>query len=232
MALVDDIGGLREDSLASLDASHDYFPPTKRAWRIVQRVVREGRRLSIESLDTRTVVEGSELSGLAQQYVTGYLAEATFQHFVALFEDFIGDFLRLWLNHYPKSLSKRTVEFKTVLECSGKTEIVSAVVDEQLHSLQYKKVEEWFEYIEDIAQLGCKTPDQIEQLAEIKATRDILVHNKGIANAIYVEKSMGRARFAVGEHVNVPEHYHRESWRIVKQVVVDVANAGVAKLQP
>jgi len=232
VALSDDITRLRDDSIASLDASLDYFTHTKMAWRIVQRVVKEGREVTVRNLDTRTVVEGDDLSGLAQEYVTGYLTEATFQHFVSLFEDFVGDFLRLWLNHFPMSLSSNEVMFKTVLECKDKAEIIGAVVESKLHSLQYQRVADWFEYIEKLAKLDCPTPDQIKQLAEIKATRDILVHNKGIANAIYVDKSMGRARFAVGDQVDVPEHYHRESWQILKQVVMDVANAGVAKLQP
>lgn len=106
------------------------------------------------------------------------------------------------------------------------------MVEKQVNELQYKRVKEWFEYIEKLAKLGCPSPDEIERIAEIKATRDILVHNRGIANAIYLEKSADLARFAVGERVEVSEHYHRESWQLVKQVITDVANAGCAKLQP
>lgn len=231
MPLVDDIEKLRENSIASLDASHDYFTHTQAAWRIVQQFVREGNKATIHNQETGSVVQETDLPCLAQQYITGYLTEATFQHFVSLFEDFMGNFLCLWLNHFPQSLSGKQIDFNTVLQCSDKADIVRVMVEKQVNELQYKRVKEWFEYMEKLANLGCPSPDEIERIAEIKATRDILVHNRGIANAVYVEKSAGHARFAVGERVEVSEHYHRQSWQLVKQVVTDVAKAGCAKLQ-
>ncbi|MCH7989490.1 MAG: hypothetical protein IID46_10145, partial [Planctomycetes bacterium] len=105
-----------------------------------------------------------------------------------------------------------------------------AVVQKELLGFGYQGVANWFEYLEKIAQLGCPSEDQIKKIAEIKASRDALVHNNGIANSIYVKKSMGRARFADGEELKISEQYHRESWQLIKQVVADVANAGINKL--
>jgi len=232
MSLIEDIEKLRDDSVAALDASHNYFTHTKTAWRLVQQFVRQGRQITIRNQETGSVVRETDLPGLAQEYITGYLAEATFQHFVSLFEDFIGDFLRLWLNEFPESLSAKKLDFDVVLQCSDKVDIVRSVVDKQVASLQYDRVPKWFDYIQGIVDLGCPTADEIERVAEVKASRDVLVHNKGIANAIYVDKSMGRARLAVGEKVDVPEHYHRESWQLVKKVITDVSNAGMSRLQP
>jgi len=116
VSLVHDIKKLRADSIASLDASRNYFLNTKAAWRVVQQVVRQGHQITIRNQDTGSVVRESELPGLAQQYVSGYLAEATFQHLVSLFEDFVGDFLSLWLNEFPQSLSEKQLGFRVVLE--------------------------------------------------------------------------------------------------------------------
>jgi len=41
---------------------------------------------------------------------------------------------------------------------------------------------------------------------------------------------MKRARFAEGEQLTLTEHYHRESWDLMKKIVTDVANAGINKL--
>ncbi len=236
MPLRDEIETLRDDSIASLDASHDYFFRTKAAWRIVQQVVREGRKVSIRNQATDSVVREGDLPRLAQEYVTGYLAEATFQHFVSLFEGFLGGFLRLWLNAFPHGVKEKSekqdkqVRLETVLKCSSKAEIIATLVDEQVHRLQYKSLPKWFEYVEKRVHLGCPTNDEIERLTEIKATRNILVHNKGIANAIYVDKDGNpRARVSVGEKVEVREDYHHESWQLIKQVITDIAEAGVAK---
>lgn len=232
MALADDIRNLQEESLAALDASHDYYTHTKYAWRLVQRVVRQDHEVRIRNQETGSIVHGHELPGLAQEYVTGYLASATFQHFVSLFEHFLIGFLRLWLIEHPGSLSAKQIGFETVLQSRDKGEIVRSVVEKELHGLAYKRIEDWFKYIERIAGLGCPHPNQIERLAEIKASRDVLVHNQGIANAIYIEKSVGLARFQAGETLEIPYRYHLESWQLIKQVVADIAGAAIAKFSP
>ncbi|MCP4108372.1 MAG: hypothetical protein GY749_22980 [Desulfobacteraceae bacterium] len=230
MALTDEMTQLRDDCLSSLDASHNYYTHTKSAWRIIQQMVRQGQKFTIRNQATGHIVDQTELSGLAQEYITGYLVSATFQHFVSLFEQFVFDLLRAWLTEYPGSLSRNQLQFKTVLDAPDKHEIVTAVVQKEVHGLMYKRVAGWFEYLEKIAELGCPTQGQIRQLAEIKASRDVLVHNNGIANSIYVDKSMGQARFAPDDTLVLPEHYHRESWQLIKQVVSDVTNAVIDKL--
>ena len=74
MALIDEIVQLRNDSLSSLDAGHNYYAHTKSAWRLVQQMVRQGHKVTVRNQATGNIVDETELSGLAQQYVTGYLA--------------------------------------------------------------------------------------------------------------------------------------------------------------
>ena len=231
MTLIDEITQLRDKWLSSLDASHNYYAHTTIAWRLVQDMVRQGNKFTIRNQATGDTVDETEFAGLAQDYVTGYLSSATFQHFVSLFEQFVVDFLRAWLTEYPGILSGKQLPFRTVLDAADKNEIVTAVVQKEVHGLAYKRVADWFVYLEKIAQLGCPTEGQIERLTEIKASRDVLVHNKGIANSVYVDKSKGHARFADGDKLELPEHYHRESWLLIKQVVSDVADAGIDKLE-
>jgi hypothetical protein len=230
MALIEDINQLRLDSLAALDASHDYYSHTKAAWRLAQKVGRRSRKFSIRNRATGGAIGKDELPKLAQRYIAEYLAPATFQHFVSLFEDFIFDFLRAWLIQYPESLSRKELRLQAVLDAADKAEIIRAVVDKELLGIAYDPIVEWFKYLDKIARLGCPNRDQIERLAEIKASRDVLVHNKGIASAIYVEKSLGRGRCGDGEVLEIPEYYHRESWQLIKQVISEVADAAITKL--
>ncbi len=230
MALSDEIAQLRDDCLSSLDAGHNYYFHSKKSWRLIQQMVHQGRKFSFRNLDTDNIVDEAELANLAQGYVTGYLASATFQHFVSLFERFVSDLLCFWLTEYPDSLSSNQLDFRIVLELPDKDAIVASVVQQKVHGLSYKSVSEWFDYLEKIANLDCPNKDQIERLAEIKASRDILVHNNGIVNSIYVSKSKKRARFDDGDKLELPGIYHRHSWQLIKQVVTDVANAAINKL--
>ncbi|MFG0297139.1 MAG: hypothetical protein ACF8PG_14630, partial [Maioricimonas sp. JB045] len=220
---------LRDDAIAALDRSHDYYVHTKIAWRLVQRMVRQGHRVTIRNRTTGTTTTETQLASQAQEYVTGYLASATLQDFVAVFERFVLDFISAWLTAHPKSLAGKQLKFRTVLDSQDKDEVVAAVVQDEVVGSAYGPVGEWFRYIEKIAQLGCPSKGEIERIAEIKATRDLLVHNNGVVNAIYVAKSGVRARSSAGERIDVPEWYHRESWELMRQVISDVAGAAIAK---
>jgi hypothetical protein len=231
MALADDIQELARRTISGLNESHDYYTYTKRVWRLLQQLVKEGREFTFRNLTTGTKVDEQALLGRTQLYVTGYLASSTFQHFVSQFEDFIFDFLRHWLVAYPNSLSKKQVEVGTVIKAPDKTAVILAVVDKELNELKYERVADWFAYLERLTKLGCPTADEIEHLAEIKASRDILVHNKGMANATYVSKAGSHARYKDGERLEIPERYHCESWETIKKVVQDLSTVATSKAQ-
>ena len=230
-ALANDIRELANRTMAALDASHDYYTFTKRMWRLLQKVVAEGRTFSFRNRATGSKVSEQTLMGRAELYVADYLRSSTFQDFVSRFEDFFFQLLRLWLAAYPASLSRKNVEMATVLKAPGKDAIVLTVIDKELNELKYERVADWFAYLERLVKLGCPTAVEIEKLAEIKASRDVLVHNNGVANSVYVLKAGNIARFRDGDELEVPEGYHRASWEIIKKVVGDVASAAITKAQ-
>ena len=229
MALSDDIRALRDQVLADLAAAHDYYTDTKIAWRIVHKVIAVGHTMTIRNMITGTVTTQAELAAKARGYVTEQLTEATFQQFISIFENFYFDLLRLWLTAYPQSLGKKMVDFKTILELPDKNAITGLVVRKELSEVLYDRPTEWFAYLEDKVKLGCPTSDEIEHIAEAKASRDVFVHNKGIANKSYESKADKLARFAEGDEISIPEHYHRETFELIRKVVTDVANAAIAK---
>src|SRR5438552_16590591 len=97
MALADDIQALTTRTLSALHASHDYHTYTKRVWRLLQQIVKEGRKFNFRNPATGTRVDEQGLLGRTQLYIADYLMSATFQHFVSLFEDFFFELLRNWL---------------------------------------------------------------------------------------------------------------------------------------
>jgi hypothetical protein len=230
MAIADEIRDLQSRTVSALDASHDYYTYTKRAWRLIQEIIKDGRRLKFRNLTTGTSIDEQALLGRAQPYVTDYLVSSTFQHFVSLLEGFVFDLLQLWLTTHPGSLSKKQVDFGAVLQAPDKDAVVLIVVDKELNQLKYERVADWFAYLEKLAKLGCPTTDEIETLAEIKASRDILVHNKGITNTTYISKSGSHARYKDGERLELSEQYHRESWKVIRKVVRDVSDAAIEKV--
>jgi hypothetical protein len=230
MALADDIRAVRDRALADLNAAHDYYTDTKIAWRIVQKFVQSGGAFSSRSMATGTVTTQAELASKARGYVVEQLAEATFQQFVSIFEYYLFDLLRLWLMAYPQSLIRRTVEFKAVLDAPDKDAITLLVVTKELNEISYDRPTAWFAYLEEKTKLGCPTQDEIERIAEAKASRDVLVHNRGVVGKTYELKAGKLARYQDGQRIDTPEHYHRGTWELIRNVVTDISNAAIAKV--
>lgn len=230
MTLAEGIRDLASRSLSALEASHNFYSDTVVVWRLMQQTVQAGRKFTIRTSTLGTVVDEQVLIGLAENYIREYHASFTFQHFVALFEDWFFDLLRLWLLVYPESLARKQIEFRTVLQSADKAAITLAVVDKELNELKYKRVSEWFEYLDKLVHLGAPTAEEIGRLSEMKAARDVLVHNKGLANATYEAKAGAFARFQVGEMLEIDERYHRESWQTIGNVIRDVSSSANQKL--
>jgi len=230
MATYDEIRDLLARVLKDLDAVHDYYVYTKLAWRtIVQSTQVEGRRLRYLNPITGNEVNENAIAALSQHYVKNYLARSTLEEFVALLEEFMSGLMRVWLAAFPGSLAKKEVRFGVILSARDRDSIIQEVIDAEIHALLYKKVADWFDYLNHTAKLGCPSSEEVGRIAEIKATRDVFVHNKGLANSVYVQKAGQFARFRAGDPVEISEEYHEQSWRLLRKVVQDLAEAALAK---
>ena len=74
-------------------------------------------------------------------------------------------------------------------------------------------------------------PD-MARLAELKATRDIIAHNAGIANSTYLRKAGTLARAQLGERLKIDRPYTYEAGDFLSRLVVDLINAATARLSP
>ena len=229
MTLSDEIRAVRDRVLADLNSAHDYYADTKIAWRLVQQLIATGRTIRVRNGVTGTKTTEAGLATRSRGYVTEQLTEATFQQFIALFESFFLDLLRLWLMAYPESLGGKKLDFKSVLEAPDKDAISQLVVMKEINEILYKRPAEWFAYLETKANLGRPSATEIERIAEAKASRDALVHGRGIAGPTYRSKAGSLARFKDGERIEIPENYHRETWELIRTVVADMSDAAMAK---
>jgi hypothetical protein len=228
MPLEDDIRDLASRSRAALDSLHDYYTHTKNAWRIVRLYARE-HGFTIHNRTTGTVLNEKVLLDRAQGYVSGQLATGTFKESFAIFEEFLFGLLRLWLTTYPGSLSDLQVTFGRILKVGTVSALTQDLIGERLNRRQYQGVKDWFKYLNAQMALGVPSADQIDRIAELKASRDILEHHQGIVTNEYRRKSGRLARFNAGQQLEIPESYHRESWTLLRNVIGDIADAAAMK---
>ncbi len=229
MALADEIRTLRDRAMMELNVAHDYYMDTRLAWEIVDKAISAGETFASHNAATGTVTTHAELPAKGRGYVDQQLTEATFQQFIAIFESFFFDLLRLWLTAYPQNLLGKKVDFKDVLEAADKDAITLLVVNKELNELLYERPAAWFAYLDNKVKLGCPTADEIERIAEAKASRDVLMHNRGVAGKIYLAKAGNLARHTLGQRIDIPEPYHRAIWELIQKGITDVADAAIAK---
>jgi hypothetical protein len=228
--LADDIRATRDQTLSLLNDTHDYFTYTKRSWRILQAaVLRDGMRFILRNQATNSTVDQNDLLARAQRYVSVDLSSATLQQFVSTFESYLMAVLRLWLRAYPAAVSARQVKGEQILALPDKGAIVDALIDKELQDVLYDRPANWFKYLNGRVALGCPTDGEVQQFAEIKATRDVLVHGGGVATSIYADKAGPLARAVPGQPLDVPEPYHRASWELIGKLVHDIGTTMAAR---
>lgn len=227
-----DIERRSQSAIEALLKAHDYYEDTRSAWTIVCEKIRlNNEQFRWTNVTTGTVTGESDLVTKAQLYLAKELPESTFLQFVSIFEGFVADLLRIWLRRYPKSLSsKKQVNFGTILNAQNLDDVIQEIVDKEVDEVFYGPPVAWFSYFKE--KLNWMYPDgaDVDKIAEIKTTRDILVHNNGIINAVYLSKAGQGARGAEGQRVEVDEVYHRETWKLLHGVIEKLRDIALNKL--
>jgi hypothetical protein len=203
-----EIQALSDRVHAHLRASHDYYRHARLSWGLLRVKARRGGKFAVRNPTTGTIVDAAQLANLSRSYESVHLAESVFQHFVALFEEFVFELLRLWLSTYPGGIpnkDRKLVDLATVIDAPDRATILGVIIDRELNALKYERPTAWFRYLNDRVKLGCPTDEQIERLAEIKASRDILAHNRGVINQTYLDKAGIRSRYKLGQRLEIPE---------------------------
>lgn len=230
MALRRQIEDLRDHALESLRDAHDYFNDSQRAWYTLSEAVEQGGlTFSWQSFSTGVAADHLAILARAKRY-TGYdLLSSTLQQFVSIFESFLFDALRQWLLAFPISLAKRQISAKEVLSLPDKPAILDALVEKELRDVLYDRPANWFQYLNDHVDVGAPSTAEADAFAELKATRDLLVHSRGIVNTYYVSKAGSAARGTPGDHLEITEPYHLASWQLLCKLVSDIGTGMAAK---
>lgn len=132
---------------------------------------------------------------------------------VTLIETMIGDVIRAVVTRYPQKLGgKRTLSIQAVLESTSLEEVHVRATDALLNELSYRSPAEFAESMQQLLSVNLLECPSFHCYMEIKATRDIFIHNGGIANDIYVRKANSHVRAKAGMALPADIQYFLESY--------------------
>lgn len=230
MPIKDDLRSIAERADQELIAVNDFFDHSKIVWRSFRILVDSGHNVQSKNPATRTKIDQDGLVSLSPHYTRKYLATFTFRQFVSTFEGFFFDLLHRLLLHNPHQFARCQVEFESIIKARDREEIITGLILKQLNELKYEQLREWFVVLNKAVKLDCPSPEEVDTLAEVKAARDILEHNAGVVNDVYVRKAGKKARYTVGEQIEIDDAYYLSSWKAIKKVVKEVTDSAIRKL--
>lgn len=155
---------------------------------------------------------------------------------VATTEDYLTRTLAIILRWFPHKLKLTVAASQTeprinldlILEVQDMDDLFARIIERRLVSVFYASPQQYFDYIQSV--LAFELPDDVKAgYAEAKGTRDLLVHNSGVVNQVYLRKAGARARAAEGETIPLDDQYFSESIRHMKRVVTKVYSSCLDK---
>ncbi len=132
---------------------------------------------------------------------------------VVAIEAALEDVTRKILNKYPQKLkSNKKINASSAFQANSIDELRATTISDILNELAYKSPRELGETLSSIYSFSVLEIPQYHKYLELKATRDIHIHNRGKANDIYIRKSDTMARVESGEWLPVTIQYFLESY--------------------
>lgn len=138
---------------------------------------------------------------------------------VTIVETMLGDVVRAAVTKYPQKLGgKRNVPIAAVLQATSIEEVHLRATDALLNELGYKSPTEFADSFQQLLSVNLLECPAFHRYVELKATRDIFIHNRGIANEVYVRKAGSHARVNTGIALPVDVTYFLESYEACLQL--------------
>jgi len=111
--------------------------------------------------------------------------------------------LRNVLAEYPSKIpNKRKLDTSLILEADSLETVKFGIIDSLINEISYKSPKDYAEEFHNYVSINLLENPIYHRYIELKATRDIHIHNGGYANSIYLSKAGQLAR--VKEHTYLP----------------------------
>tara|TARA_R110001606_G_C15250202_1_gene637294 strand:+ start:28 stop:921 length:894 start_codon:yes stop_codon:yes gene_type:complete len=149
------------------------------------------------------------------------ILEGLFALGVASFEHSIIDTLRTLLNYIPDKLDVKSENISKQQLIDGNP--LDQAIENKVNAVSYKNLPDIISYFTKISGIpeNIVTEDELSDLIEIKATRNLLIHNNLIVNSFYRETAGTKAREGQGNRhrLVINQDYLFESLVVMRSVL-------------
>ena len=175
-----------------------------------------------KAVSARTDVEAA---AILHRFLSTELYKTFLVTAVSQFESFLGRVLREILTEYPRKLSilvkeispAKVIPIDVLLDSDKVKDAVQWAIERTVNNVFYASPKAYIEYLKKVGGIDTSENTFIEYL-EIKATRDLITHNSGVINEVYVTKAGNSARGSAGEFAEIDEEYFDKAIGILKRL--------------
>lgn len=172
------------------------------------------------------LIERYQYLGLVKLPIDGIL------QLVTITETILNFILKEILIEFPiKIPNKRKIDVEIALTASSLEEMKLYIIESFLNEIAYKSPKEYSIEFEKLSGINLLEHPTYHKYLELKATRDIHIHNGGTANEIYISKSGLMARVKSGEYLPVNIQYFLQSYEICIQLT-EILEIEIDKIWP
>jgi len=150
--------------------------------------------------------------------------KAMMVYVVSIIEPVLLEIVRLTLLYDKRRIKTKPkgsdckLEYDTIIDCDNYDEVMNVIISKHIDVLSYSKPKDQLDYIEKL--LSIEIGEDIwGKWVEIKATRDLIVHNKSVINEVYLDKVGELARGEYGKEIIVDEDYYKKLIIISKSLI-------------
>lgn len=139
---------------------------------------------------------------------------------VIVIEAMLEDLVRIVLLKYPEKIgAKKMIGIREVLAADSIETLHLHATNSLLNELSYKSPAAFADSLEQLLSLNLEKCPAFHKYVEMRATRDIHVHNRGVANEVYIAKAGSHARVDAGALLPVETFYFLESYEVCLKLV-------------
>jgi hypothetical protein len=144
---------------------------------------------------------------------------------VVAIEAMFNDILRAVLLEYPvKVPADKEIKAGVVMKIGSLVELKECIVEGFINEVLYQSPEEYAKSFEKFVSVSLKGNKHFAQFQEIKAARDIYIHNKGIVNDVYLKKAGSLAKGTLGKVLDISIHYYVDAQKACMELVKYVSD--------
>ncbi|WP_315718283.1 MULTISPECIES: hypothetical protein [unclassified Bradyrhizobium] len=129
---------------------------------------------------------------------------------ISRIEAFIQDCIFEVVKKYPEKLAiiggKSGIPLDLYLQHEDRDDLLEAYIALRCQDLMFSKPSEYLAKAAEVLSIQLK-PDIVATYVEMKASRDLLIHNGGLINQLYLDKAGRKARGKINDELDIDEEY-------------------------